>query len=302
MTGPIDVSGVRIGGGGRFALVAGPCALESLDLALEVGETVRDCCRALGIGYVFKASFDKANRTSGGAERGPGLERGLEQLAEIRRRLGVPVLTDIHESDQAERAACSVDVLQIPAFLCRQTDLVRAAARTGKPLNVKKAQFLAPEYMRSVLEKCREVGNDRVILCERGTSFGYRNLVVDFRSLSVLRGLGAPVMFDATHSVQAPGGLGGASGGDRRFVRTLARAALAVGVDALFLEVHPDPDRAMSDGPNMVPLRALPPLLEELVLLDDLVKGRLGHAGLEWVERFAAQGCRDGAPVPGETS
>jgi len=302
MTGPIDVSGVRIGGGGRFALVAGPCALESLDLALEVGETVRDCCRALGIGYVFKASFDKANRTSGGAERGPGLERGLEQLAEIRRRLGVPVLTDIHESDQAERAACSVDVLQIPAFLCRQTDLVRAAARTGKPLNVKKAQFLAPEDMRSVLEKCREVGNDRVILCERGTSFGYRNLVVDFRSLSVLRGLGAPVMFDATHSVQAPGGLGGASGGDRRFVRTLARAALAVGVDALFLEVHPDPDRAMSDGPNMVPLRALPPLLEELVLLDDLVKGRLGHAGLEWVERFAAQGCRDGAPVPGETS
>ncbi len=302
MTGPIDVSGVRIGGGGRFALVAGPCALESLDLALEVGETVRDCCRALGIGYVFKASFDKANRTSGGAERGPGLERGLEQLAEIRRRLGVPVLTDIHESDQAERAACSVDVLQIPAFLCRQTDLVRAAARTGKPLNVKKAQFLAPEDMRSVLEKCREAGNDRVILCERGTSFGYRNLVVDFRSLSVLRGLGAPVMFDATHSVQAPGGLGGASGGDRRFVRTLARAALAVGVDALFLEVHPDPDRAMSDGPNMVPLRALPPLLEELVLLDDLVKGRLGHAGLEWVERFAAQGCRDGAPVPGETS
>jgi len=302
-----QTTSVTVGGctfGARFPLVfiAGPCVIESRRGCVALARRLDGLARSLAVPYVFKASFDKANRTSGGAERGPGLERGLEQLAEIRRRLGVPVLTDIHESDQAERAACSVDVLQIPAFLCRQTDLVRAAARTGKPLNVKKAQFLAPEDMRSVLEKCREVGNDRVILCERGTSFGYRNLVVDFRSLSVLRGLGAPVMFDATHSVQAPGGLGGASGGDRRFVRTLARAALAVGVDALFLEVHPDPDRAMSDGPNMVPLRALPPLLEELVLLDDLVKGRLGHAGLEWVERFAAQGCRDGAPVPGETS
>jgi 2-dehydro-3-deoxyphosphooctonate aldolase (KDO 8-P synthase) len=247
----------------------------------------------LGIGYIFKASFDKANRTSVSSYRGPGLERGLEQLAEIRRYLGVPVLTDIHEPSQAAPAAEVVDVLQIPAFLCRQTDLLVAAARTGRPLNIKKAQFLAPEDMASVAGKCREAGNDNLILCERGSSFGYRNLVVDFRSLPVMRELGYPVMFDATHSVQAPGGLGDASGGDRRFVRPLARAAVAAGIDALFLEVHPDPDRARSDGPNMVPLRSLRPLLEELLLLDDLVKGKIGAAELDWPDRFASP---DGRP------
>jgi 2-dehydro-3-deoxyphosphooctonate aldolase (KDO 8-P synthase) len=222
----------------------------------------------LGIGYIFKASFDKANRTSVSSYRGPGLERGLEQLAEIRRYLGVPVLTDIHEPSQAAPAAEVVDVLQIPAFLCRQTDLLVAAARTGRPLNIKKAQFLAPEDMASVAGKCREAGNDNLIL-------------------------GYPVMFDATHSVQAPGGLGDASGGDRRFVRPLARAAVAAGIDALFLEVHPDPDRARSDGPNMVPLRSLRPLLEELLLLDDLVKGKIGAAELDWPDRFASP---DGRP------
>lgn len=278
---------IRVGnvefGTGSLVLVAGPCVLENLDLGLEIAESVRDHCKRLGFGYVFKSSFDKANRTSITSYRGPGIERGLEWLGTIREKTGVPVLTDIHEPAQAVEAAEAVDILQIPAFLCRQTDLLVAAARTGRVLNIKKAQFMAPEDMAAVLSKCGEAGNDRIILCERGTSFGYHQLVVDMRSLAVMRALGTPVMFDATHSVQTPGGKGTSSGGDRRFVLPLARAAVAVGVDSLFLEVHPDPDRAKSDGPNMVPLKALGYFLEQIRLLDEVVKAKLGPTDLEWV-------------------
>ena len=269
-------------GSGPLVVVAGPCVLESLDLGLEVAETVRDLCREAGFGYVFKSSFDKANRTSIHSYRGPGIERGLQWLKAIREATGVPVLTDIHEPSQAAPAAAAVDILQIPAFLCRQTDLIVAAARTGRALNIKKAQFMAPEDMAPVLSKCAEAGNDQVILCERGTSFGYRQLVVDMRSLAVMRSLGVPVMFDATHSVQTPGGKGTASGGDRRFVLPLARAAVAVGIDALFLEVHPDPDKAKSDGPNMVPLKAMKAFLEQVSVLDRAVKEKLGVTDLDW--------------------
>ena len=282
MTLTIRVGNVEFGSG-RLVLVAGLCVLESLDLGLEIAETVRDLCVELGFGYVFKSSFDKANRTSISSYRGPGIELGLEWLGKIKQRAGVPVLTDIHEAAQAPVAAEVVDILQIPAFLCRQTDLLVAAARTGRVLNIKKAQFMAPEDMTAVLSKCVEAGNDRVILCERGTSFGYHQLVVDMRSLAVMRSLGVPVMFDATHSVQTPGGKGTSSGGDRRFVLPLARAAVAVGVDSLFLEVHPDPDRAKSDGPNMVPLNALRFFLQQIRTLDDAVKANIGITDLEWV-------------------
>jgi 2-dehydro-3-deoxyphosphooctonate aldolase (KDO 8-P synthase) len=282
MNKPIRVGNIEFGTG-SLVVVAGPCVLESLDLGLEIAASVRDLCKELGFGYVFKSSFDKANRTSITSYRGPGVERGLEWLETIRKKAGVPVLTDIHEPSQAAMAAKAVDILQIPAFLCRQTDLLVAAARTGRVLNIKKAQFMAPEDMAAVLSKCAEAGNDQVVLCERGTSFGYHQLVVDMRSLAVMRALGAPVMFDATHSVQTPGGKGTSSGGDRRFVLPLARAAVAVGVDSLFLEVHPDPDRAKSDGPNMVPLKALGNFLEQIRLLDDVVRAKLGPTDLEWV-------------------
>ncbi len=282
MTQTIRVGNVEFGSG-RLVLVAGPCVLESLELGLEIAETVRALCDELGFGYVFKSSFDKANRTSIASYRGPGIELGLEWLEKIKKQAGVPVLTDIHEAAQAPVAAEVVDILQIPAFLCRQTDLLVAAARTGRVLNVKKAQFMAPEDMAAVLSKCLEAGNERVILCERGSSFGYHQLVVDMRSLVVMRALGAPVMFDATHSVQTPGGKGTTSGGDRRFVLPLARAAAAVGIDSLFLEVHPDPDRAKSDGPNMVPLKGLRAFLQQIRTLDDAVKENIGITDLEWV-------------------
>ena len=276
---------VRLGadlvGDGPLVIVAGPCVLEGEEVALETGRRAKAICSRLGLPYVFKASFDKANRTSIRSFRGPGLEGGLALLEKVRKELGCPVLTDIHEAWQAAPVAEVADVLQIPAFLCRQTDLLVAAARTGRPLNVKKAQFLAPEDMKNVVEKCREAGNDKVILCERGTTFGYRQLVVDFRSLPLMRELGCPVMFDATHSVQTPGGQGGSSGGDRRFVLPLARAAVSLGIDALFLETHPDPDSAKSDGPNMVPLDRLEALLEELVAIDGVVR-RLGPVRLGW--------------------
>jgi 2-dehydro-3-deoxyphosphooctonate aldolase (KDO 8-P synthase) len=255
--------------------------LESLELGVRVASELSRLCANLGLGYIFKASFDKANRTSIRSGRGPGLVTGLEWLAEVKRATGVPILTDIHEPHQAEQAARVADMLQIPAFLCRQTDLLAAASRTGRPLNVKKAQFLAPEDMASVLQKCRESGASGVVLCERGSSFGYHGLVVDFRSLVIMRRLGVPVMFDATHSVQSPGGQGGASGGDRRFVLPLARAALGIGVDALFMEVHPSPDEAVSDGPNTVPLGSMPRLLDEIAAFDRLSRER-GFAGLDW--------------------
>lgn len=277
---PVPI-GADLVGDGPLVIVAGPCVLEGEEVALETGRRAKAICSRLGLPYVFKASFDKANRTSIRSFRGPGLEGGLALLEKVRKELGCPVLTDIHEAWQAAPVAEVADVLQIPAFLCRQTDLLVAAARTGRPLNVKKAQFLAPEDMKNVVEKCREAGNDKVILCERGTTFGYRQLVVDFRSLPLMRELGCPVMFDATHSVQTPGGQGGSSGGDRRFVLPLARAAVSLGIDALFLETHPDPDSAKSDGPNMVPLDRLEALLEELVAIDGVVR-RLGPVRLGW--------------------
>jgi 2-dehydro-3-deoxyphosphooctonate aldolase (KDO 8-P synthase) len=254
-----------------FTLVAGPCVIESPELVFSIAETVKGITDRLGINYVFKASFDKANRSSGSSFRGPGVAGGLEVLAEVKRRFGLPLLTDIHESHQAAEVAAVVDVLQIPAFLCRQSDLLLAAAAatagTDKVINVKKGQFLAPWDMAQVVQKLRDAGAANIWLTERGSSFGYNTLVVDFRSLPQLRDLGCPVIFDATHSVQQPGGRGSSSGGQREFVAPLARAAVAVGVDGLFLEVHPDPDQALSDGPNMVPLHRLEPLLEQLLAI-----------------------------------
>jgi 2-dehydro-3-deoxyphosphooctonate aldolase (KDO 8-P synthase) len=271
-------------GGERLVIAAGPCLLESLELGLRVASSMKAECAKRGFGYIFKASFDKANRTSIKSERGPGIERGLEWLAAIKKEADVKILTDIHESSQAERVAEVADMIQIPAFLCRQTDLLVAASRTGRPVNVKKAQFLAPDDMASVVEKCRESGASGVVLCERGSSFGYHGLVVDFKSLTAMRSLGVPVMFDATHSVQSPGGLGNKSGGDRRFVLPLTRAALAVGIDALFMEVHPEPDDAPSDGPNMVPLGAAGTLLDHAAAIDAAVRGGLGFSDLDWLE------------------
>jgi 2-dehydro-3-deoxyphosphooctonate aldolase (KDO 8-P synthase) len=252
-------------------LLAGPCVIESRDLVLEIAERVKLITDRLGIDYIFKASFDKANRSSGSSFRGLGFREGLEVLAEVKQRYGLRLLTDIHESHQAAPVAEVVDVLQIPAFLCRQSDLLLAAAAattgTDKVINVKKGQFLAPWDMAQVLKKLRDAGAQNVWLTERGNSFGYNTLVVDFRSLPQLRDLGCPVIFDATHSVQQPGGLGTATGGQREYVAPLARAAVAVGVDGLFMEVHPDPDHALSDGPNMVPLHRLEALLEQLLAI-----------------------------------
>jgi 2-dehydro-3-deoxyphosphooctonate aldolase (KDO 8-P synthase) len=254
-------------GDGSLTLMAGPCSLESLELGMEVAREMRDLCAVRGVHYIFKASFDKANRTSIASWRGPGIVKGLEQLARIKETLNVPVVTDIHEPWQAHEAAKVVDILQIPAFLCRQTDLLVSAASTGKILNVKKAQFLAPEDMANVVNKCREAGNDRVLLCERGTTMGYHQLVVDMRSLVTMRALGCPVVFDATHSVQKPGALGGASGGDRSMALPLAQAAAAVGIDALFVETHPDPGAAKSDGPNMIPLSEMGVFLDRVLAI-----------------------------------
>jgi 2-dehydro-3-deoxyphosphooctonate aldolase (KDO 8-P synthase) len=260
---------VRIGdvvfGSGTLCIIAGPCVIESLELCLEVAETMRGIAGRLGLGYVFKASFDKANRTSVDSRRGVGIAAGLQILAEVRRRVGVPVLTDIHESEQAAPVAEVVDVLQIPAFLARQTDLLVAAGNTGKPVNVKKAQFMAPWDMKSVVAKLVSTGNRQILLTERGTSFGYNNLVVDFRSLPIMRDLGYPVVYDATHSLQLPGAAGTASGAQRQYAPHLLRAAVAVGVDALFLEVHPDPERAWSDAAAQLPLASVGAILEEAV-------------------------------------
>ena len=259
-------------GSERMPVVAGPCVLESRDLALRVADEAAKACKEFDFPYIFKSSFDKANRTSITSYRGPGLDEGLDILAEIKKKIGCPVLTDIHLPEQAAVAAEVADVLQIPAFLCRQTDLLVSAAQTGKVINIKKGQFLAPWDMEQAVAKCREAGNDKVVLCERGSTFGYGQLVVDMRSLAVMRSLGYPVMFDATHSVQMPGAKGTSSGGDRRFVPLLARAAVAVGVDALFLEVHPEPDKALSDGPNMLPLRELKTFLLQIRAIRDVVE------------------------------
>lgn len=264
MSTEVRIGSVRIGGGNPLALIAGPCVIEDEAHLFSVGERLVEICTAAGIPLIFKASFDKANRTARQSYRGPGLAEGLRILARVKAKLGVPILSDVHERPQVAAAAEVLDVLQIPAFLCRQTDLLLAAGETGKPVNVKKGQFLAPEDMRNVVEKIRSTGNSRILLTERGSSFGYHNLVVDMRGLVIMRGLGFPVVFDGTHSVQLPGGAGTRSAGQREFIAPLARAAVAVGVDALFLEVHEAPERAPSDGDSMLPLDVLPALLREV--------------------------------------
>ncbi len=270
----VEVGGVRIGNHLPLVLIAGPCAIESREHACLMAEAVTGIASRLGIPLIFKASFDKANRTSLSSPRGVGLEAGCAILAEIRERFGCPVLTDVHESWQCAPVAEAVDVLQIPAFLCRQTDLLAAAAKTGRAINVKKGQFLAPWDMHNVAAKLEAFGADRLLLCERGASFGYNNLVSDMRALPELARSGWPVVFDATHSVQQPGGLGGRSGGQRHFVPVLARAAVAIGVAAVFLETHDRPEEALSDGPNMVALADLPAVLEDLQAFDRLAKER----------------------------
>jgi 2-dehydro-3-deoxyphosphooctonate aldolase (KDO 8-P synthase) len=270
----VAVGNTRFGNELPFALIAGPCALESRDHALEMAGALRDIARKLGIGLVYKTSFDKANRTSIKSKRGIGLDGALPIFAEIRQQLGVPVLTDVHETSQCEPVAQVVDVLQIPAFLCRQTDLLIAAAMTGRVINIKKGQFLAPWDMANVVAKVTAAGNPNVLVTERGASFGYNTLVSDLRALPILARTGAPVIFDATHSVQQPGGQGTASGGEREFVGVLARAAVAVGVAGIFIETHQDPDKAPSDGPNMIPLRDMEGLLRRLVEFDRLAKSQ----------------------------
>lgn len=264
------VPGMPVGGGAPPVILAGPCVAESLEICRTIAAQAARVCGRLGLPYVFKASFDKANRTSVTAFRGAGLEEGLHILATIKKEFGCPIVTDVHEGSQCDMAAEVADILQIPAFLCRQTDLLQAAARTGRVINVKKGQFLAPEDMASVIKKIEAVGNDRIMLTERGTSFGYHNLVVDMRGLVIMRALGCPVVFDATHSVQLPGGQGTASGGNREFVFPLARAAAAVGLDALFLETHPDPDQALSDGANSLPLEELEQVLSKVKAIHGL--------------------------------
>jgi 2-dehydro-3-deoxyphosphooctonate aldolase (KDO 8-P synthase) len=274
MTDPrtVAVGDLAVANDGPLTLICGPCALESRAHALETAAALKEMAARLGVGLIYKTSYDKANRTSADAPRGIGIDEGLEILAEVREATGLPVLTDVHTEDQARRAAQAVDVIQIPAFLCRQTDLLVAAGETGAVVNVKKGQFLAPWDMANVAAKVAATGNERLLLTERGVSFGYNTLVSDMRALPILARTGWPVVFDATHSVQQPGGLGGRSGGQREFVPVLARAAVAVGVAAVFMETHPDPDAAPSDGPNMVPLADLPALVETLLAFDRLAK------------------------------
>lgn len=270
--GDVAVKTVQVNNTMPFVLIAGPCALESRAHALEMSQALKELAERLGIGLVYKTSFDKANRTSGSGERGLGMEKSLPILAEIRETMRLPVITDVHSESQCAIVAQVADVLQIPAFLCRQTDLLKAAAQTGKAIHVKKGQFLAPWDMRNVVHKLESFGNRQILLCERGVSFGYNTLVSDMRSLPILKETGYPVVFDATHSVQQPGGQGTKSGGQREFVETLARAAVAVGVAGVFIETHQDPDHAPSDGPNMIPLRDLEKLLKVLMAFDRLAK------------------------------
>ncbi|MGZ5035211.1 MAG: 3-deoxy-8-phosphooctulonate synthase [Usitatibacter sp.] len=256
-----------------FFLIAGPCVVESEQLQMDVAGKLKEMTSELGIPFIFKSSYDKANRSSGKSFRGPGMEKGLEILAKVRKVIGVPVLTDVHTEDEVPEVAKHVDVLQTPAFLCRQTDFIHAVARAGKPVNIKKGQFLAPGDMKNVVDKAREAsGADNIMVCERGASFGYNNLVSDMRSLAIMRETGCPVVFDATHSVQLPGGQGTSSGGQREFVPVLARAAVATGVSGVFMETHPDPSKALSDGPNAWPLGRMRELLETLKEIDALVK------------------------------
>jgi 2-dehydro-3-deoxyphosphooctonate aldolase (KDO 8-P synthase) len=285
----VKLCGFEVGLDRPLFLIAGPCVVESEQLQMDVAGQLKEITAALGVHFIFKSSYDKANRSSGTSFRGPGIDKGLEILAKVKRTLGVPLVTDVHREDEIAAAAATVDLLQTPAFLCRQTDFIRAVAQSGKPVNIKKGQFLAPHDMVHVIDKARAaarekgLSEDRFLACERGVSFGYNNLVSDMRSLSIMRETKAPIVFDATHSVQLPGGQGTSSGGQREFVPVLARAAVAVGVAGIFMETHPDPAHALSDGPNAVPLQHMRALLEQLVELDRVVKAR------PWVENdFAA--------------
>lgn len=269
----VEVGNFKIGAGQPLAVIAGPCVIESQESALRHASLLKEAADRAGVPYIFKSSYDKANRSSASSFRGPGLERGLDILAEVKRQVGVPILTDVHESAQVVAVQQIADVLQIPAFLCRQTDFVVAVANSGKVVNVKKGQFLAPWDIANVVDKILSTGNDRVLLTERGVSFGYNNLVSDMRSLVWMRELGYPVIFDATHSLQLPGGLGHASGGERKYIPALARAAVAVGVDAIFMEVHENPDQALSDGPNSLPLKDFEKLIGAVKQIDEMVKG-----------------------------
>ena len=269
----MKLCGFNVGLDQPIFLIAGPCVIESRQLALDTAGMLKEICAGLGVPFIYKSSYDKANRSSGKSFRGPGMDEGLRILAEVKRQIGVPVLTDVHGIDQIEAAAAVADVLQTPAFLCRQTDFINAVASSGKPVNIKKGQFLAPGDMKHVVAKAREAsGRDNILVCERGASFGYNNLVSDMRSLAIMRETGCPVVFDATHSVQLPGGQGAVSGGQREFVPVLARAAVASGVSGLFMETHPDPDQALSDGPNAWPLAKMKQLLTTLQELDRVVK------------------------------
>jgi len=270
----VRLCGFEAGPDRPLFLIAGPCVVESEALTIEIAGQLRDLAASLGVPFIFKASYDKANRSSIGSYRGPGIEEGLRILSEVRHQLGVPVLTDVHEDTPLPEVAAVVDALQTPAFLCRQTNFIVAACSQGRPVNIKKGQFLSPWEMRNVVDKARSTGNEQVMACERGFSFGYNNLVSDMRSLAVMRGFGVPVVFDATHSVQLPGGKGAASGGQREFVPVLARAAVAAGVSGVFMETHPRPEEALSDGPNAWPLHRMRSLLETLVELDRTVKSR----------------------------
>jgi 2-dehydro-3-deoxyphosphooctonate aldolase (KDO 8-P synthase) len=262
---------LTIGTGQPLVLIGGPCALESEEMARTVANKMQEICERLRITYIFKASFDKANRTSLDSYRGPGIEEGLATLARIREEVGVPVISDIHDVSQVDAAAEVLDIIQIPAFLCRQTDLLTAAAKTGKPINVKKGQFVSPWDMENAVNKMRGAGGQKIMLVERGASFGYNNLVVDMRSLPVMRSFGCPVIFDATHSVQLPGGSGGTSGGQREFIATLSKAAVAAGIDGLFMEIHPNPEKALCDGPNSIPLDKVEELLVQLIRVRNAV-------------------------------
>jgi len=270
----MKLCGFEVGLDAPFFLIAGPCVIESEALALTTASDLKQMTAELGIPFIYKSSFDKANRSSGSSYRGPGMEEGLRILQKVRDEVQVPVLTDVHEDTPLDEVAAVVDVLQTPAFLCRQTNFIQNVARTGRPVNIKKGQFLAPWDMKNVVDKARAVGNDQIMVCERGVSFGYNNLVSDMRSLAAMRDTGAPVVFDATHSVQLPGGQGSASGGQREYVPVLARAAIAAGVSGIFMETHPDPSKALSDGPNAWPLGQMKALLDTLKMLDDAVKSR----------------------------
>jgi len=273
MTKEVKIGKANIGGGGPIMVIAGPCVIESREVVMETARGMKEICDRLGLPFVFKSSFDKANRTSINSFRGPGLKEGLSILADVKMELAVPVITDVHEPMQIKAAAGVLDALQIPAFLSRQTDLVVAAAKSGKPVNIKKGQFLSPWDVKNIVEKFRSAGGNDLIITERGTSFGYNNLVVDFRSFPVMRRYEVPVVYDLTHSLQLPGGQGSASGGQREFAPAMLRAAAAVGIDGVFLEVHPDPDKALCDGPNMISLSGVEGMLRTAKEIDDLLKG-----------------------------